>query len=360
MLIIRRLEIEGSLETFTFKDCYYFALKTLFGPFKPVIPPNLNTTKIPVKPLNTDQELTVTLMGDIMLNKNLLKSKQNPYQFLSPAIKNSDLVIANLEFPIYEKKPPRGFPKFNGSSSYFNQAVVPLEPSCLIIANNHCLDMGIDGYLATKSFLAKHKIPFTGCNEKDHFNILKHKKNKVALAAFTHSLNRQKNPSTNSVNHLRLNTLHQNKKDLDVLINLVKKMKAQGGLVFLSLHWGLELELAPTFSQVEVAHQLIETGVDLIIGHHPHVLQPLELWPGIDGQPRLIIYSLGNWITNTRKKATCCTTAIKVFLHKNGVVKGVQVFPLFWDFSKNMLLPVDKNNSYPQYYPHNFWHLAAH
>ena len=353
---MRRTSLEGTLEHFGIRDAFYYAGKALFGPFKPSLPRALNQSPIPERPESEGDCIAFTLLGDIMVNKPVFRTKPDLYAHLSAGIFECDLLFANLEFPIQPAKPLRGFPRFNGSTEYFDLVLASLGPGCLNIANNHCLDMGPEGLEATIDFLQRRGIPYVGRKEGGRsFKTLTIKGREASIAGFTHSTNRRKNHPHNPVNLLRLNNWKRELNGLDHLLKTVAEMKEAGDMVLLSLHWGLELELGPTAHQVDTAHRLIESGVDLLIGHHPHVLQPLEIWPGPDGAPRLIVYSLGNWVTSTRKTATRATAAVKAWVNKEGQLQGVETYPFLFRYRDLAYHPLRKESPQGKYVPASFW-----
>jgi poly-gamma-glutamate synthesis protein (capsule biosynthesis protein) len=78
-------------------------------------------------------------------------------------------------------------------------------------------------------------------------------------------------------------------------------------LIIVCPHWGVEYALKPTPDQVELAHQMIDAGADLVVGSHPHVVQPLETY-----HDRWIAYSLGNFVFDQKDPATHCGLMLKV------------------------------------------------
>jgi len=82
------------------------------------------------------------------------------------------------------------------------------------------------------------------------------------------------------------------------------------------MHWGDEYKKLPNSSQINIAHQLIDAGADLILGHHPHVLQEIEEY-----RRGVIVYSLGNFIFDQRKPETKKSMIFKAKLSKKGIIE---------------------------------------
>ena len=78
----------------------------------------------------------------------------------------------------------------------------------------------------------------------------------------------------------------------------VKAARAQCDLLVISVHWGTEYATAPRPEDVEMAHKMLDAGASVIVGHHPHVLQPIETYTTADGRMTVIFYSLGNFLSN--------------------------------------------------------------
>jgi poly-gamma-glutamate synthesis protein (capsule biosynthesis protein) len=85
--------------------------------------------------------------------------------------------------------------------------------------------------------------------------------------------------------------------DLEPARGAVREARRQADLVVVSVHWGNEYQHLPTKRQRDIARALVDAGCDVILGHHPHVLQPVELMEA-DGRRALVAYSLGNFISN--------------------------------------------------------------
>ena len=94
----------------------------------------------------------------------------------------------------------------------------------------------------------------------------------------------------------------------------------QADAVVVSVHWGIEYEQQPREAEVALAHRLAEAGALVVLGHHPHVLQPVELYPRADGRTALIAYSLGNFVSNQSRHYLHGVTPEKVGATRDGVI----------------------------------------
>ena len=220
---------------------------------------------------------TVLFVGDIMLDRGVeyLMGKNSifyPFEKISQFLRGADILFGNSEGSIVKYPPvfPRGSLRFAFSPetvnvfSFFNF-------NLLSLANNHTLDMGVDGLEETKGLLNQGNVSFIGHPVKCDGDFFE--KDNIIFLAFNKIF-----PSNCSDKQI---------------IEIVKKTKQlnQKKLLIVVPHWGEEYQLNSSISQQELAYQMIDAGADLIIGSHSHVVQEIEEYKG-----KLIFYSLGNFI----------------------------------------------------------------
>lgn len=196
----------------------------------------------------------------------------------SPLV-GSELVISNLESPLITDISRLQMP-FAGNPAIINLLKI-LNISVITIANNHILDHGIDGFYQTISLLSKNGFKFIGSIEDSlsRITILEQRNYKIALAGFT-------------AFPARLEKTFLAPIEQDILLGTLKQIKKLSpDYIIYSFHWGNEYVNIPSPSQVKLAHDMVDMGVDIIIGHHPHVIQPVERYKN-----GLIFYSLGNFL----------------------------------------------------------------
>jgi hypothetical protein len=169
-------------------------------------------------------------------------------------------------------------------------------------ASNHSLDFGEEGVLTTRSSLAKAGIRPVGTNEDEkgqgRGEIIETQCGRIGFIAATFGLNGKPIPEKKEylVNRIALNQV-SGAVDLGLLETQIAWCRRQRcDFIVASLHWGLEYEFFPTSRQITLAHRIIELGADLILGHHPHVIQPIEYYTPKRDPYRIapIYYSLGN------------------------------------------------------------------
>jgi poly-gamma-glutamate synthesis protein (capsule biosynthesis protein) len=219
------------------------------------------------------------------------------FQYIEPDIKGADCAVVNLEVSL-GGAPYTGYPCFSAPDEWAAQ----LQRSgfdLLLTANNHCLDRRDKGAVRTIEVLDKLGIPHVGTYEnaaaraKQLPCIQTIKGLKVAFLDYTYGTNGipiQKDVVVDYIDKALI------AKDIEAA------RKAGAQVLCVNMHWGIEYTLTPVQEQKDLADFLVEQGVDLIIGGHPHVVEPFEMrhstrW----NKDVLLVYSLGNMISNMTK-----------------------------------------------------------
>lgn len=215
---------------------------------------------------------------------------------VSPWVGPADLAFANLEFPI---EPEGGGQARN--MVFFAPPVVldslsDLGFDVVSFANNHVYDQGRAGVDQTLSELERVGISAAGagpsCDDAEAARWFDVGGLRTAVFARTIQLN-------DYLNGGRDETCTALWEDEQELVDKVRAARAEGAeWVMVSVHWGTEYAPAPSQAQRNVARRLVEAGVDVVLGHHPHVLQPIELVHATDGRTAVVAYSLGNFVSN--------------------------------------------------------------
>ncbi len=257
--------------------------------------------------------LTFAGVGDLIKVDGLENSCDTFYEDVAPLIFQSDISYANIEsqltaqdisgyvFSAKETPPlcctPAQYATIKG---HRGQQFTALHTAC-----NHTLDMGLEGLETTLAQLEKDDILDLGTNrqESQQFTgrIIEKNGIKIGFVSAAYGLNGKAVPTGKEwmVNIVKFHSKRALTEpvDMTLLNHQIADCKAhQCDIIVASLHWGYEYEFFPRRNQVEIAHTLIEAGVDVIIGHHSHVLQPIEFYtPRRDPQRTAVIaYSLGN------------------------------------------------------------------
>ena len=160
------------------------------------------------------------------------------------------------------------------------------------IANNHMLDKGANGLQKTIEFWKSMDVLMIGGYENkedfDTMRIIEKNGIKIAFLSYTYGTNGISKPAASSIV-----IPYHNDEDI---IRQTALAKSQADFVIVSIHWGYEGAFTPSNEQKRLAKLMADCGVDVIAGHHPHVIQPVEWIEGKDGNKTLCVYSLGNFM----------------------------------------------------------------
>jgi poly-gamma-glutamate synthesis protein (capsule biosynthesis protein) len=257
------------------------------------------------QPMSGDStRLSLLFIGDIMQHDTQIAAAFDPvtgkhdysdcFQYVKPVLEAPDLTIGNLELTL-GGSPYKGYPNFSAP----DELITTLKAAgidVLVTANNHSLDRGRKGVERTIAVLDTFAIPHTGTfidsveRAKTYPLVIEKKGFRLSLLNYTYGTNGLKVTKPNVVNYI---DTAQISKDIEV---------ARGqspDVVIVFLHWGDEYQSLPNKAQQMVARHCFNKGVQLVIGAHPHVLQPAQ-WNKEDNQ--LVIYSLGNFVSGQRPR----------------------------------------------------------
>lgn len=255
---------------------------------------------------------TLSAAGDLLDHPWLGRSGGWLYERVAETVFGADLAMANLECVVDPGAAGALVIRLNAtaplalSRSHFD-AVKGHEGRCFgffATANNHSLDFGRDGVSSTRAALSANRIATHGMNESfeesERASLLDVAGVSVAVVSWTFGLNGKRPPDDRPwiVNRAPLNDSPRDVTLAGLETQLAWSRSVGADFVVAQLHWGLEHELFPRRVQVEMAHHLAELGVDLVVGHHPHVVQPMEAYRTRRDRARVvpIYYSLGNLV----------------------------------------------------------------
>jgi len=218
------------------------------------------------------------------------------YSSVAGLIKNADIAFVNQE-TLMTGGELSYYPRFN-SPRDLAYDLIEVGFDIINMSNNHMLDKGADGLTATMDFWNTLDVTTIGgyYNEADFENIriYEEKGIKIALLSFTEQTNGNVLRSDSDIYIPYLNETD--------LRNQVAAAKECADLVFVSVHWGEENTFNPNDYQKKYANLMAELGVDVILGHHPHVIQPVEWIVNQNGHKTLCVYSLGNFMAEQNRE----------------------------------------------------------
>jgi len=223
--------------------------------------------------LEKDKPITLLAAGDVMLGRSVNAKMRSLNDFKYPFLKtadflsSADLTFINLESPFYDNCPTTNTGMIFCADLRAIEGLILAGIDIANLANNHIRNYGQEGVNLTQGLLQENNISFL--NHQENFLIKEVKGTEFGFLGFD------------------LISGYQEEK----IIEAVKEKKLQVDILIISFHWGAEYAQEPSPRQIELAHKVVEAGADLIIGHHPHVIQKIE-----DYHQGKIVYSLGNFV----------------------------------------------------------------
>ena len=248
---------------------------------------------------NVPRTITIGAVGDILIHDRVYRDAETKdgYDFtpmledVKPLLSQPDIVIANQESILGGTELGlSSYPSFN-SPQEVGDALIESGIDIVSTANNHTLDRGEEAILRAIAYYERNGLPYVGHfkdrEDQKRIRIIEKKGIRVAFLAYTYGTNGI--PVPEGKDYL-VNLI-----ELDAIREEVERAQSIADCIVLSIHWGKEYERYPNEHQKELAREFASMGVDIIFGHHPHVLQPLE-WIETEAGTTFVAYSLGNFL----------------------------------------------------------------
>jgi poly-gamma-glutamate capsule biosynthesis protein CapA/YwtB (metallophosphatase superfamily) len=269
-----------------------------------------------------DVEVTLSAAGDIRLSGPIAEiAREDGADAPSKAVKElltADIEFANLETPITERgaKTPK---TWNFRAKPRDLRIVRAAGITVVnIANNHVWDYGRDGFLDTLKYLEKDGWTYVGGGRDraaaEEVRLFEFEGLTVGIVGLTST-----HPEAGWAGKNKPGVAYS---DFDRMGGIVGRAKARCDVLVVSFHGGTELADDANDIQKAVAHAAIDAGADLFLGHHPHVIQPIELYKG-----KPILYSLGNFLFVSPTPTTRPELVVRALLAKDGV-RRLDLIPL--------------------------------
>lgn len=296
---------------------------------------------------NSTVTITISAVGDIMCHSVQFDYAQfgkdsfdfNPvFKRVSEYLSKSDFTFGNLETVLAGKKAKyTGYPRFNSPSELLD-ALKNSGFDLLTTSNNHALDRGEVGILRTINELDERSINYNGTyvSQFDHDSIRIFNIKGVTIAFLAYSYGTNGNPIPKNKPYL-INLI-----DYDFIRRDIQTAKSKNpDIVLVHYHFGEEYQREANYYQKTIIDSTINMGADIIIGGHPHVLQPIEFIKSNRSifDSVFVAYSLGNFISNQRKKYSDAGGILTLHISKNFYNKSIKIseveFIPTWVFKGN-------------------------
>ena len=277
--------------------------------------------------------ITISAVGDLMCHSVQFEYAEagkdtfdfNPvYRLVKSYLSSADFTIGNLETVIAGKdKKYSGYPLFNSPDEYVT-ALKNAGFDLLFTSNNHALDRGEYGVLRTIKLLNENKInydgTFTSQKDRDSIRIFDLKGIKIVFLAYTYGTNGNIVPKNKPY--------LINKIDFHLIQNDIKEARMKEvDIVLVYFHFGTEYKREPDQYQKNVVDSTIKYGADIIIGSHPHVIEPMKMFKTNNGSldSGLVAYSLGNFFSNQRWRYSDCGMILNLSITKNYLTSKILI-----------------------------------
>ena len=265
---------------------------------------------------------SIASQGDLLMHGGFIRSGaqtdgsydfESVFRYVKDYVSGYDFALANLETTFGgDSKPYQGWPLFNVPDA-FGDSIVDAGYDMLLTSNNHCYDTLMDGFKRTIEVSREKGLMVLGSRlteEEPRYAVVDINGIQVGMVSYTYttsmsggkpSLNGNspvENPAlVNYFSYTNLNAFYAEMTDI------LESMKADGAeATMLFIHWGTEYEIVENNYQDTIAQKMCDLGVDVIVGGHPHVVQPVDLLTSTtDPEHKTVcIYSLGNAVSNQR------------------------------------------------------------
>jgi len=286
-------------------------------------------------PSDSIAKIDLLFVGDVMghdpqieaaeIEKNKSYNYEPCFQYVKPIIEKADLAIANLEVTLPGNPPYRGYPQFRSP----DELALGLRLAgfdMLVTANNHSNDAGKKGVINTISTAKDYGFYQTGTfkNKEDrelHYPLIVYKNDfKIAFLNYTYGTNGIKTKPPTIVNFI-------DEKLIEADMKLAHELQPDAIIVI--THWGKEYKYVENEQQRKLAKKIFDWGADLIVGMHPHVVQPIRemeiLQKDSTTKKTLVTYSLGNFISGQKTPNTEGGFMFEITLEKNKKTKKVNL-----------------------------------
>ena len=279
------------------------------------------------KKIEKDSLVTISIsaVGDLMCHSpkfDYARVSADSFNFnpefdsIKPYLEKTDFLFGNLETVTAGKSfKYSGYPAFNSPDSFI-RAIKASGFTMLITSNNHALDRGANGVLRTISVIKNSGLNYNGTftseSDRDSIRIFDLKGIKVAFLAYTYGVNGNYIPKGKSylINLIDTTLIKE---------DIISARKIGADIVLVYFHFGTQYKRTPDEFQKQIVDKTIQYGADIIIGSHPHVIEPAEFFKTNNAKldTGFVAYSLGNFVSNQRWRYADAGMILKIFLSKN-------------------------------------------
>jgi poly-gamma-glutamate capsule biosynthesis protein CapA/YwtB (metallophosphatase superfamily) len=317
-IIVLLTAITAALAAFLLISGYQLQPQKLFGEQKTAPVQGEKLEKLPssetpkereedtiIVPETTVSTATLSAVGDILIHDTVYEQAyqsngtydfSSMFELVKPYVGQAEIAVANQETMIGGADlGVSSYPSFN-SPYEVGDALKEIGVDIVTIANNHTLDRGEKAILNALDHWDELGIPYTGSyrSEEDRVEIRTLTENDITFSFLAYTYGTNGIPVPEGKDHL-VNLI-----DSEQILEDIEEAKDFSDVVVVNLHFGNEYQRMPSDEQKALATEVANAGADIIIGHHPHVLQPMDWIEKDNGERAFVAYSLGNFISGQR------------------------------------------------------------
>lgn len=311
--------------------------------------------RLPEQYSGLPSESSVLFVGDMMFEwavKDTMSKKgvDYPLQNIQSFLHSFDFVMANLETPLTNNS----FGDSSFDKKYIFKTTMDIAPllhkagiHAVTIANNHILDYGVGGLTDTLVALSSCNILYAGAgiNETTASQPIFCKLGTMQMVIICYT-------QICSKDMIARNNPGVNFFELSKAIQDIQRYRFADFIV-INLHWGNEYFYYPSSKQIGIAHALIDAGADVIVGHHPHVYQGIEIYKN-----KPIIYSLGNFLFGSMHEGINDTIACALYIAPGGKITRIRVYAIKGKFDDQIIQPEVLGTDGATHLLHHFFQIS--
>jgi len=253
-----------------------------------------------------EQKVSASILsaGDVIMHDAVIRSGKTEsgdydytgiFEFVKPYAEKADYSIISYEgVSMDSDKNYTGYPLFNAPPaiiSAFSDAGFDMVNN----GNNHCLDRALNGLFETIGIIKQKNLQVIGTFQdaaEPRYKIHDINRIKVGFLSYTYGCNMNENRLTEEERNTHLSLINRDRMETEI-----KTLEPKSDIIVVLIHWGVEYRREPTDEQKKLAESMLSWGADIILGSHPHVVEPSETIE-IDGETKYLIYGMGNFLSN--------------------------------------------------------------
>ncbi|NLM27697.1 MAG: CapA family protein [Clostridiaceae bacterium] len=249
-------------------------------------------------------EATILSAGDVIMHDAVIRSGKTEsgiydytgiFEYVKPYVEKADYSIISYEgVSLDSDRNYTGYPLFNAPPAIIS-AFAYAGFDMVNNGNNHCLDRGLNGLLETRSIIKQKDLQVIGTFQdaaEPRYKIQDINGIKVGFLSYTYGCNMNENKLTEEERNTHLSLINRDRMETEI-----KTLEQKSDIIVVLIHWGVEYHREPTEDQKKLAESMISWGADIILGSHPHVVEPSETVE-MDGDIKYVIYGMGNYLSN--------------------------------------------------------------